>query len=177
MTNSFILLNTGSEKNTPQADERSFERQFASADEEQTGMNYVLLAGLHRTATGWGWCWLRCSISFDGTFLSDWVIIRDTDCLWLQKYWLSSMLQLLEYHTLGVFVNSRCDYTVLVDLLTGIFWLRHHYTSFPGNIFCTALFPDFRLHLFTFKTHWIQQHGPAEMLFGRSGIGLYWNTK
>lgn len=62
--------------------------------------------------------------------------------------WLRSMLQLLEYLTWGVYANGRCDYIILVDWLTSIFWLRHHFTSPLGTYFT---FAGFRMHLFRLK--------------------------
>lgn len=48
-------------------------------------LNYVPMDELHWIATGWGWRWLCSSLSFTGTFLSDWVIIRNTDFVYGHK--------------------------------------------------------------------------------------------
>lgn len=58
---------------------------------------------------------------------------------------LSSMLRLLKYSRWGVSVNSSSDHNILIDMLTSIFWIRCHFTSFSGPrepffTFCTVLF-------------------------------------
>lgn len=66
-------------------------------------MNYVPIAELHWIAPGWGWCWLCSSLSFTGTFLSDWVIIRDTEFVYGHKN------TLIKLHVAGTEIfQMRC---------------------------------------------------------------------